>query len=841
VKLPQWERAKEIFDVASDLPASARESYLIEACGTDDVLFRELISLLNQHDQAGSFLRASSVGSEIANTTKPPEPFIASGQCLAERFRIRRFIGSGGMGEVYEAVDLRVSQVIALKLLRPALLSEETIERFRQEVRLARCITHPNVCRIFDLEEHTHSDQSQQLVFLTMEFIDGQTLAETLRNRPPMPLRTALPVLSQIAQALAAAHNAGIIHRDLKPSNVILAEDGRRAVVTDFGIAQLLSPSNRSVGLNAKALTAPDNVVGTLSYLAPEQIEGLASTYATDIYMFGLVAYEMTTGRQPFSGPNPLAGLVERIKGRLRSPREYVDYMGPQLESMILACLAADPSQRIRDAGVLIETLRQETSRLLSGTTSSTPRSHNASPSGPSVAILPFINVGGNSEDLYISDGLAEELIGALSRVEGIRVVARTSSFHYRNRTLDVREIARRLNADMLIEGTVQRLGNRLRISARLIGGNDGYHLWSERYDRQMEDVFILQEEIAGKLAVKLKLGLLEKPPTLPKPPHNVEAYNLFLKGRFFLNRRSAASVQKAIQCFELATKHDMQFVRAVAALADCYTIAGIYGMAQPGDAFSSAKESVSRGLLLDSSIPELHCASGCIEAVFEWNWASAERAFLHALSLDPNNVITHHSYAVNFLIPLLRFREAHEHLQIALHADPLSLIINTSIGLLYHCQRHYDEAIREYIQVLDIDSNFGLAHFFLGQSYEQVGQLEKARTSFEQALTLTDRSSEALAFLGRANAILGRRGEAYSQLQELTKMSATAYVSPVLLAQLHLGFGDQEQAIAALEKALDVRAADLIWANVRPSFDTLRPEARFRSILQRLSLPSSQ
>ena len=827
--------------MASDLPVSARESYLIEACGTDDVLLHELRSLLNQHDKAESFLRTRPVGSEAMHKQGTSVPFVASGQCLGDRFQIQRFIGCGGMGEVYQAVDLRLSQRIALKLLRPSVFSGETIERFRQEVRLARCVTHPNVCRIFDLEECTHSDQLHTLVFLTMEFLDGQTLAETLRKRVPMPLPEALPILHQIAQALAASHSAGIIHRDLKPSNVILVEGAKRAVVTDFGIAKLLSPSNEAIGLRAETLTGPGNIVGTLSYMAPEQIEGLASTCATDIYMFGLIAYEMITGVQPFSNTTPLAGLVERIKGNLRSPCEYINGMGHQLESMILDCLAPDPSQRIKEARVLIDTLSEEDSRLVPEATTAASRSRHASDPVPSVAILPFINVGGNPEDLYFSDGLTEELIGALSRMEGIKVVARTSSFHYRERTLDIREIARRLSADMLIEGTVQRLANRLRISARLIAGHDGYHLWSERYDRLMEDVFILQEEIAGKLALKLKLGLLEGSPILPKRPRNVEAYTLFLKGRLFLNRRSAGSVQKAIQCFEMAIEHDTKFVRAVAALADCHTITGIYGMVKPVDAFSAAKDSVSRGLSLDSGIPELYCATGCIEAIFEWNWASAEKAFLQALRLDSNNVISHHSYAVNLLIPLLRFREAQQHLQIALHADPLSLVINTSIGLLYHCQRRYEEAIREYIQALDIDSHFGLAHFFLGQSYEQVGQLERARASFEQALTLTDRSSEALAFLARTNAILGRREEAHAQLQELTNMSRAAYVSPVLLAQLHLGFGDREQAIMALENAVDVRAADLIWANVRPSFDTLRPEAGFQSILQKLSLPPSR
>lgn len=837
MNLAQWEKAKDIFDVAVDLIPAAREPYLAAACGEDQSLLCELRSLVAQYDKAGSFLKSNriSMSQPYAGSDLPAS--LSPGQILADRFRILRVLGSGGMGEVYEAMDLRMAERIALKVIRPDVLSRIAVARLRQEVQLARRVTHSNACRVFDLEEHVLNESGKQVMFLTMELLEGETLAERLQRPERIKLEEALAIIRQVTEALVASHAAGIIHRDLKPSNIILVGSGAgRAVVTDFGLARLCEDAKAKSEFPSQTLTGAGQIIGTVSYMAPEQIEGKEVTRATDIYALGLIMYEMICGRKPFSDGTPLASLVERLKGAPLSPRRHVEEIEPELEALILGCLATSPAERIQDAariGQVLQGINKDSSRAAECWVCSSV------PSLTSVAVLPFVNMSPESDKVYFSDGLAEELMGALAHVEGLRVVARTSAFQFRESGLDIREIARRLNVTALVEGTVRWDGGRVRIAVQLVNGAEGYHLWAGRFERQMEDVFTLQEEIANTITKQLKLQLKggRNSHFVRHRTESIEAYNLFLKGRFFWNKRTHGGLDKATEYFKLAMDRDPGFAPALAGLANCYILSGVYGTRQPQEVFSLARETVSRTLSLDSEIPEVHCAAACIDALHDWNWSSAEHQFQRALKIEPNCALAHHWYATNCLMPQGRWAEASAQLQLARECEPLSLAISTTIGLELHLEGNYDGAIQEYTKVLEMDPNFSVAHFFLGQAYEQKGMFTQAITALDRSVAFSDRSAETIALLGRAYALCERVPEARALLEELLGRAAVQYVSPVLIAQLLLGLNLYDEALSRLEQAVEVRATDLTWIGVRPAFKPLRSEVRFRSICKQIGL----
>ena len=540
------------------------------------------------------------------------------------------------MGEVYEATDLELSQRIALKIVRPDMLSEQTIARFRQEVVCARRITHPNVCRVFDLEQWTCPESRQEIFFLTMEFLEGETLRDRLTRQGRLTIAESLPIISQVAQALAASHAARVVHRDLKPSNVILSppatrEEAPRAVVTDFGVARVSTPDGSNHSSSA-TLTGHGQMLGTTAYMAPEQAEGKQVTAATDLYALGLIMYEMLAGKKPFSETTPFTGLIERSKNAPVSPRVYAKEIGSRLESLVLGCLAVDPAGRIQDAQVLVKAIEE----LQADPTRASQIF--ILPSAPvsqfSLAVLPFINLGRDPENEYFSDGLTEELMGALARIAGLRVVARNSSFRYRRTALQVQEIARQLNVNALLEGRVRQSGLRLRLTVRLLDGATGQCIWTERYDRRMDDIFEIQEEIADTIARELRMQLKTAPGNgLTKyKTENREAHDFFLKGLYFFNKRTASNLQKAAENYQSAIALDPGFALALAALANCYLAQGIYGNEPPSQAFLRAKSHVEQALKINPDLSEAHCISGIIESLFDHDLENAERSFRRAL-----------------------------------------------------------------------------------------------------------------------------------------------------------------------------------------------------------------
>jgi serine/threonine-protein kinase len=400
--------------------------------------------------------------------------------------------------------------------------------------------------------------------------------------------------------------------------------------------------------------------------------------------------------------------------------------------------------------------------------------------------------------------------------------------------------VARELNIEMAVEGAVRRAGKRLRVSVQLVNATEGYQLWSDQYDREMEDVFAVQEEIANIIADKLKMRLRNQQgsPIVQHRTQNIEAYHLFLKGRFHSNQRTPSGLRKAGEHFKLAVQLDSHFAPAWAALADSWVVQGVYGIRPPQEVFPLAKETAFRALAIEPQMADALCAAGCIQAIYDWEWAPAEQCFQRALEEDPNYAAAHHSYALYCLIPQGRFKEARSHIARALINDPLSLAINISVAVQLYFERRYDEAIRECNKVLEMDPNFGMAYFFLGQTYEQKGNYPEAVAALERAVTLTESSPEALAWLGRIYALSGEAGKARLLLNQLNAAAGDQYISSVLFAQLSLGLGEAETALDQLERACTLKAADLIWIGVRPVFDPLRSEPRFQNICRQLGLP---
>lgn len=456
------------------------------------------------------------------------------------------------------------------------------------------------------------------------------------------------------------------------------------------------------------------------------------------------------------------------------------------------------------------------------------------------MAVLPFANLSSDAENEYFSDGLGEELMGALAKIDGLRLVARSSTQRFRGADHDVREIGKLLNVDAVLEGSVRRSGSRLRITVKLIETANGYQLWSERYDREMEDVFAVQEEIANGVASQLRVRLSQGAESYFRRhrAQDIEAYNLYLKGRFFWNKRTPADLLRAVEHFQNSTQIDPGFAPAFAGLADSYLLLAMYGAAAPQQVFPQARQAIAHALALDPKLPDAHCTDGCIRAAYEWDWPGAEQSFRRSLELGPNYATGHHWFAINYLVPMKRFEEARHHLEAARESDPLSLVINTTMGVEFFFEGRSSDAIREYRRVLEMEPGFALGYFFLGQALLHEQTYDEAIAALERAVELSGRSSETLAMLAYAHA-LGEHPDAARAIQdEIVERGAKQYISPVQLAQIQLALGAKSEALDLLEKAAEQRATDLLWLKVRPTFAALVDEPRFRALADSIGLP---
>jgi len=740
---------------------------------------------------------------------------------------------------VYEAQDLTLGRKVAIKFLPevPERL-DDAVRRLQREARTLSALNHPNICTVYELGEH------QEQPYLVEELLVGATFHEVIARRKLKP-EFVMELAMQIADGLKAAHAKGLVHRDIKPANLFLTEENRVKIL-DFGLARqtpsAISTSGEALTIGIEPdpdqITLPGRIVGTLDYMSPEQVRGETATASSDIFSLGVVLYELLYGSHPFKKKSALETASAILTEALESSSMSREMAMSGLNAVLARMLAKDVNIRYADGGALLEELKRVCSKapeqIFANT--STLLAQNRK---PSIAVLPFVNLSADPENEYFCDGLAEELIGALAKIDDLRVAAWTSAFRFRGKDVDIRDVGKQLGVVTVLEGSLRKSGSHLRVNAKLLDAENGYHVWSERYDRELEDVFAIQEEIAGAIVgqLRVKLGLTSQKSLVRPPTQSVEAYNLYLKGRYFWNRRGPADIQKAVESFQQALLKDGRFAPALAGLADCYVVQGVQGARNPKDVFPVAREAAAKALEIDPEMAEAFASLGCVEGAFECNWAAAEQHFKKAIALNPQYGTAHQWYATHHLVPLGRFVEGREQVEMARANDPLSLAILATAGLIAYFEREPDRAIREYEKALEMDANFALAHYFLGQAYEQKGLHEQAIQSLTRAQQLSPGSSEMEAAVARARALSGDHERAEEMLKELREKARSEYVSPVLLAQVLLGLNRNEDAIAELQRAREMRATDLIWLKVRPVFDGIRGDARVAEIATAVGL----
>jgi len=749
-------------------------------------------------------------------------------------------LGAGGMGEVYRARDTRLDRDVAVKVLPESIGADaQALARFEREAKLVAALSHPNILAIHDV------GRDSGVPYAVTELLDGETLRDRM-NAAAVPIRKSVQYARQIAKGLAAAHARGIAHRDLKPENVFVTTDGQVKIL-DFGLAKRDAPGAPAGATKAPTLarTTPGTILGTVGYMSPEQVRGETADYRTDIFSFGVILYELVFGEPPFRKETD----VETMTAILREDPAALSRRGAgpaEIVRVMTRCLEKKPEQRFQSAsdlafvlGLFEQAEAPEPNEPVSvsggrapAATASRPRISDSSHA--SIAVLPFRNMSAEKENEYFSDGITEEIINALSSIEALRVASRTSSFAFKGKAEDVRRIGEQLGVRAVLEGSVRRAGSRLRVSAELVNVADGYQLWSERYDREMEDVFAIQDEISLAIANTLKVRLLagEEGALVSRATEDVEAYNHYLKGKYFFNRRVP---REAIAEFERAIARDPGYAPAHTGLADAYCIFGFYGGIPTLDAFAKARAAASKAHELEPDSPEVHISLGLVEHYFGWDFDREEREFVRAVELAPRSAAAHAWLALKRTFlgdPVDARRLAVK----ARELEPLSPNVQANVAWTYFAERCFEDAEREFRRALDLDADALYPLWACGLTLQMEGKHEESVAMFERAVALTERGQTwYLGQLGGSYGAAGRRTDALRVLDELRDRSAREYVAPFHLAFVHMGLGDRDAAVAALELACEQRNALAWWSRTAPHFDSLRSHPRFENVLRKI------
>ena len=799
-------------------------------------------------------------------------------------YEIRSALGAGGQGEVYKAVDTTLDRPVVIKVLSPEqTVRPASLARFEREARLASSLDHPNICTIHGLHE------SDGVRFIAMQYVEGRNVRELVAGRP-LELRSALSIVIQVADALAAAHARGIIHRDIKAGNVMVMESGKVKVL-DFGLAKLLEGAAEDThDPNLTELGVP---YGTATYAAPEQARGQKVDHRADIFSTGVLLYEALTGTWPFKGgsvvevryaviydtPKPVAEVrgedspviarlqeildrvlakepdaryqrVEELRDDLRAVLRDIDphasqdihFTGsvssipPRHRAGAGGALANRPAARVAafvGVGVLLAALAFGAYKLFGGGGASSD-----DPTINSLAVLPFTNVGDDPGAEYLSDGMTESLINSLSQLPSVKVRSRNTVFQYKGRPADPQKVGKELDVRAVLTGRVEHRGEDLLVNVELIDTKDDSHIWGERYARKLSDLVRLQEELSRDITEKLRLRLTgEQERQLVKNyATNSEAYQLHLQGRYYWNKRTAEGLQKGIEYFTKAIEKDPAYAPAFSGLADCYWLLNVYNVGPATDSNLKAREAAARALALDDQLAEAHASLASISYRYDWNWKEAEEHFKRAVELNPDYATAHQWYSA-MLAATGRFDESNSEAQLAHKLEPFSLTINSDLGRHLYYAGRYDEALAAHRKSLEMDRNFARAHAEIGYVLVQLKRHPEAVAEFQQSLGLDKDSISALAGLGHAHATSGQTPQAREVLAQLKELSARRYVSPYYLAVVHAGLGEKEQALEHLEKASQERFNWLAFLKVEPQFAALRSEPRFAALVQRIGL----
>jgi serine/threonine protein kinase/tetratricopeptide (TPR) repeat protein len=808
------------------------------------------------------------------------------GDALRDRYLIERELGRGGMATVYLAQDLKHDRPVALKVLHPELAATLGPERFLREIRLTARLDHPHILPVHD------SGEAQGLLWYTMPYVEGESLRDRLRREEQLPLEDAVRVAREVAEALDYAHRHGVVHRDIKPENVLLGEGHAR--VADFGVAQALGAAG------AGRLTETGLVVGTPVYMSPEQASGGQVDARSDVYSLGCVLYEMMAGEPPYSGPTAQALIAKRFSDPVPSARRVREAVPEALDRAVMKALAKVPADRIQTAAELARLLSatQQSGLGAANISAATaipqpdqatlprrsrvgPRAavlllgfliaatmgmllwRRGHPSGaapdtaihapnspratdgeqPSVAVLPFTNLSSDRENEYFSDGMTEELIIALSRVEGLRVAARASSFAFKGKPLDVAEVSRKLNVSAVLDGSIRRAGRRLRVTAELVRASDGVRLWAESYDRELRDVFAVQDDLARAIARALtpRLG-----PTVSVPPggqHTVdlEAYDLYLRGRYAWSRRTEEGLDDARRLFEQAIARDSLYTQAYAGLADLYLSLPNWTPTRPNDVLPRAESLAVKAIALDNTLAEPHATLGAVLANYHYDWSGAQREITRAIALNPSSPTAQRYLVLYYLLPQGRLNEALQVAQTAVAHDPLSTAANQLLGVILYYTGHPNEAIAQLQKTLRSDPNFGQGALYanLALAYLVNGRYREAIATYHQGIS-TGRLRSSPGGLGVAYAHSGQRREALQVLSDLEAEAKRQYVRPGDFAAVYLGLGDTNSAFIWYQRACTEHAYSIFGFPAGQFTRSLRGDPRGAAILRCMHLAAT-
>ena len=780
---------------------------------------------------------------------------------LGSDYEFERELGGGGMSRVFLATERGLGRRVVVKVLPPDMSAAVSAERFRREVNLAARLQHPHIVPVLTAGE------AGGVVYYTMPLVEGESLRERLARSGELPIADAMQVLRDVAKALAYAHRHGVVHRDVKPDNILLSEGG--ALVADFGVAKALA----AAGSETDAVTSAGLVLGTPAYMAPEQAAADPhGDHRVDLYALGIVAYEMLAGQAPFAGRPVQAILAAHAtetpepvtKRRPNVPSELADLVmrclekraadRPQSADDVLAGLDTLPTAPWRRSAlrtVLVVGVMVALTALVYGASlrarigaddaaSPPPRGETAAipTTGVSIAVLPFVSLSRDANNESFSDGMTEELIAALSKVPGLRVAARTSAFAFKGKNTPIQRIGEELKVETVLEGSVRREGKRLKVTAQLVNAADGFHRWSETYDRQLSDVFTVQDEIAKAItsALRITLGAGGETTLVKRPTTDLEAYGVFLRGRQALNERTFEQLHRAAELFEQAIGRDPRFARAYAGLADAYVLMPLYGHLPPTDAWPKARAAARTALALDSSLAEAHTALAYGAMVHDWDWTSAERGFRRAIALDPNYATAYQRYA-DYLLGRGRVSESLETIRHAHALDPLSSIISAELGrALFYVDRP-DDAVAQLQQTLQRDPSFAWAHRWLGAIYLHKGMVPVALVELRKAVDLSGRRPLHVALLASAHAAADNADSAQALLTELTERSRREFVPNIAFVVAYTGLGDTTRALEWLQKAADRRDGNLAENPFDPALKALRSDPRFVRVMKQLGI----